>query len=58
MMQQLTKESKIYDHLPTQIKRLSTNVVLFKTALKEFLLHYVFYNIDEYYQQNYNDYAC
>ena len=50
--------SKIYNHLPTQIKQLSTNVVLFKTALKKFLLHYVFYSIDEYYQQNYNDYAC
>jgi len=50
--------SKMYNHLKTQIKQLSTNVVLFKTALKKFLLHYVFYIIDEYYQQNYNDYAC
>jgi len=29
-----------------------------KTTLKKFLLQYVFYSVDEYYQQNYNDYDC
>jgi hypothetical protein len=49
---------KIYNHLPSQIKEISTNAALFKTMLKKFLLQYVFYSVDEYYQQNYNDYAC
>ena len=49
---------KIYNHLPPQIKKISTNAALFKTTLKKFLLHYVFYSVHEYYQQNYNDYAC
>jgi len=49
---------KIYNHLPPQIKKISTNAALFKTTLKKFLLKYVFYSVDEYYQQNYNDYAC
>jgi len=49
---------KIYNHLPPQIKKNSTNVALFKTTLKKFLLQYVFYSVDEYYQQNYNDYDC
>jgi hypothetical protein len=49
---------KIYNHLPPQIKKISTNAALFKTTLKTFLLQYVFYSVDEYYQQNYNDYAC
>jgi len=47
---------KIYNHLPPQIKKISNNVALFKTMLKKFLLQYVFYSVDEYYQQNYNDY--
>ena len=49
---------KIYNHLPPQIKKISNNVALFKTMLKKFLLQYVFYSVDEYYQQNYNDYDC
>jgi len=49
---------KIYNHLPPQIKKTSNNVALFKTTLKKFLLQYVFYSVDEYYQQNYNDYDC
>jgi hypothetical protein len=49
---------KIYNHLPPQIKKFLTNAALFKTTLKKFLLQYVFYSVDEYYQQNYNDYAC
>jgi len=29
---------------------ISTNVALFKTMLKKFILQYVFYSVDEYYQ--------
>jgi len=47
---------KIYNHLPPQIKNISNNVALFKSKLKKFLLRYVFYSFDEYYQQNYKDY--
>ena len=47
---------KIYNHLPLQIKNILNNVPLFKSKLKKFLLWYVFYSVDEYYQQNYNDY--
>ena len=47
---------KIYNHLPIQIKNISNNVPLFKSKLKKFLLQYVFYSVNEYYQQNYNDY--
>ena len=49
---------KIYNHIPPQIKKISNNVALFKTKLKKFLLQYIFYSVDEYYQQNYNDYDC
>jgi hypothetical protein len=49
---------KIYNHLPPQIEKISNNVALFKTTLKKFLLQYIFYSVDEYYQQNYNDYDC
>ena len=45
-------------HLPPQIKKISNNVALFKTMLKKFLLQYVFYSADEYYQQNYKEYDC
>ena len=37
-------------------KKNSNNVALFKTTLKKFLLQYIFYSVDEYYQQNCNDY--
>jgi len=47
---------KIYNHLPPQIKSISNNVALFKSKLKKFLLRYAFYSVDEYYQENYNDY--
>ena len=47
---------KIYNHLPSQIKKISNNIALFKTTLKKFLLQYIFYSVDEYYQQNCNDY--
>ena len=48
---------KIYNHLPPQIKNISNNVALFKSKLKKFLLRYVFYSADEYYQKSYNDYV-
>ena len=46
---------KIYNHLPLHIKNILNNVPLFKSMLKKLLLQYVFYSIDEYYQQNFND---
>jgi len=46
---------KIYNHLPLHIKNISNNVHLFKPILKKLLLQYVFYSVDEYYQQNFND---
>jgi hypothetical protein len=49
---------KSYNHRPLQIKNMSNNVALFKFTLKKFLLQYVFYSIDEYYQKNHNDYGC
>ena len=48
---------KIYNHLPSQIKNISNNAALFKSTLKKFLLHYVFYSVDEYCHQSYNDYG-
>jgi len=47
---------KIYNHLPSQIKKISNNIALFKTTLKKFLLQYIFYSVDENYQQNCKDY--
>jgi len=44
---------KIYNHLPPQMKNISNNVALFKSKLKKF---HVFYSVDEYYQEYYNDY--
>ena len=41
---------KIYNHLPSNIKYLSNNVTLFKFTLKKFLIQYLFYSLDEYYQ--------
>jgi len=49
---------KIYNHLPLHIKNISNNVPLFKSILKKLLLRYVFYSIDEYYQENFNDCVC
>ena len=47
---------KIYNHLPSQIKKNSNNVALYITTLKKFLLQYIFYSVDENYQQNCKDY--
>jgi hypothetical protein len=44
--------------LTIQTKEISNNVALFKTTLKKFFLQYVIYSVDEYHQQNYNDYDC
>ena len=49
---------KIYNHLPLHIKKISNNVPLFKSILKKLLLQYVFYSVDEYYQQSFGDYVC
>lgn len=46
---------KIYNHLPLHIKNISNNVPLFKSLLKNLLLQYAFYSVDEYYQTNFND---
>ena len=49
-------ECKIYNHLAVHIKTTSNNIPLFKKLLKRLLFQYAFYSVDEYYQQNYNDY--
>jgi hypothetical protein len=41
--------SKIYNHLPLNIKRLSKDIKVFKSSLRSFLIESVFYSIDEYY---------
>jgi len=46
---------KIYNHLPVHIKNSSNNIPLFKKLLKKLLLQYVFYSVDKYYQQNFDD---
>ena len=48
---------KIYNHLPLHIKKISNNVPLFKSILRKLLLQYVFYSVDEYYQQSFDDYV-
>jgi len=40
---------KIYNHLPTAIKDLSSDKNKFQLALKQYLLHYSFYSLEEYY---------
>lgn len=46
---------KIYNHLPLHIKNISNNVPHFKSSVKKLLLQYVFYSVDEYYQNNFYD---
>jgi hypothetical protein len=41
--------SKIYNHLPLNIKLLSKGIKVFKSSLRSFLIENVFYSIDEYY---------
>jgi hypothetical protein len=40
---------KIFKHLPENIKKLSSNVVLFRSALKGFLYENSFYSIQEFF---------
>jgi len=42
--------SKIFNHLPHHIKKLSNNFKCFKSELKNFLLAHTCYNIEEYFQ--------
>jgi len=42
--------SKIYNHLPSNIKALSNDAKCFKTALKNYLIEHSFYSLDEFYR--------
>jgi hypothetical protein len=42
--------SKLYNHLPSNIKLLSKNIKEFKFLLKSYLTEQAFYSIDEYYK--------
>ena len=42
--------SKIYNHLPLNIKMLSKNVKRFKSTLRTYLTEHAFYSLEEYYQ--------
>jgi len=42
--------SKIYNHLPLNIKMLSKDVKKFTSKLRSYLIEHTFYSMDEYYQ--------
>ena len=42
--------SKIYNHLPSNIKVLSNDTKHFKSTLKSYLIEHMFYSLDEFYQ--------
>jgi hypothetical protein len=42
--------SKIYNHLPSNVKVLSNDTKLFKSTLKSYLIEHTFYSVDEFYQ--------
>jgi hypothetical protein len=42
--------SKIYNHLPFSVKMQSKDIEHFKPSLRAYLIEYVFYSIEEYYQ--------
>jgi len=42
--------SKIYNHLPSNIKVLSNNAERFNSTLKSYLIEHTFYSLDEFYQ--------
>jgi hypothetical protein len=42
--------SKIYDHLPPNIKVLSNDTTHFKSVLKRYLTEHMFYSLGEFYQ--------
>jgi hypothetical protein len=44
------KGSKIYNHLPSNIKVLLNVAKYFKSTLKSYLIEHTFYNLDEFYQ--------
>jgi len=44
--------SKIYNHLPSNIKEQTYDNKLFKLKLKRYLIEQTFYSLDEYYQQS------
>jgi len=46
----LYSESKIYNHLPSNIKVLLNDTKLFKSTLKNYLIEHTFYSLDEFYQ--------
>jgi hypothetical protein len=43
---------KAFNHLPLHIKSLAKDMQFFKTSLKRFLYHHIFYSIEEYYEYN------
>jgi hypothetical protein len=45
---------KAFNHLPQALKRLSSDMLNFKKALKRFLLHHPFYAMKEYYQHKWS----
>ena len=42
--------SKLYNHLPSNIKVLSSDAKHFKSTLKSYLIEHMFYSLDEFYQ--------
>jgi hypothetical protein len=42
--------SRIYNHLPLNIKILSNDVKRFKSTLRSYLIEHTFYSLDKYYQ--------
>jgi hypothetical protein len=40
---------RVFDHLPTYIKRIANETKVFKTTSKRFLLYNSFYSTDEYF---------
>jgi hypothetical protein len=49
--------SRIYNHLPLNIKLLSKDIKVFKSSLRRFLIENVFYSIDEYYNLLLNEHV-
>ena len=43
---------KLFNHLPINIKHISSEIKLFKRTLKRFLLLHSFYSIEEYFNYN------
>jgi len=42
--------SKIYNHLPSNIKVLSNDTKLYKSTLNSYIIEHMFYSLDEFYQ--------